>query len=87
MDGSIETVQVSEVLDLGVVVQRFRKAAGLTQVEASREAGVGPRFYGELESGKVTVRMESVLKVLKGLGLELQVAVPKSDGGGEWLES
>jgi len=87
MDGSIETVQIAEVLDLGVMVEKHRRAVGMTQVEAARRAGVGPRFYGELENGKVTVRLESVLKVLSGLGLEMLVGVPKVEEAGEGLES
>ena len=86
MDGSIETVQIAEVLDLGVVVERHRRTAGMTQVEAARKAGVGPRFYGELENGKITVRLESVLKVLAGLGLELLVGQPSLEAAGEGSE-
>jgi HTH-type transcriptional regulator / antitoxin HipB len=86
MDGAIETVQIAEVLDLGVVVQKHRRAAGMTQVEAARRAGVGPRFYGELENGKVTVRLENVLKVLAGLGLRLLVAQPSMEEAGEGAE-
>ena len=49
----------------------MRKAAGLTQAEVSKRAGVGLRFVRELEQGKPTVRLDKVKQVLDLLGYEL----------------
>ncbi|MBW8015025.1 MAG: helix-turn-helix transcriptional regulator [Planctomycetes bacterium] len=49
----------------------MRKAAGLTQAELARRAGVGLRFVRELEQGKQTVRLDKVNQVLDLLGYEL----------------
>ncbi len=52
-------------------IKTMRKAAGLTQAEVSKRAGVGLRFVRELEQGKPTVRLDEVKQVLDLLGYEL----------------
>lgn len=54
-------------------IARLRKAAGLTQSELAKRAGVGLRFIRELEQGKPTVRLDKVEQVLDLLGHELHV--------------
>jgi y4mF family transcriptional regulator len=49
----------------------MRKAAGLTQAQLAKRAGVGLRFIRELEQGKPTVRLDKVNRVLELLGHEL----------------
>lgn len=49
----------------------MRKAAGLTQVQLAKRAGVGLRFVRELEQGKPTVRLDKINQVLDLLGYEL----------------
>lgn len=73
MAESRDISKVDSVEDLGTFVRTNRKHVKLTQVEAARSAGVGPRFLGELEKGKETVRLGTVLQVLDALGLELVV--------------
>ncbi len=58
---------------LGQAVRYARKQLNLTQPQLALAAGVGVRFIVELEAGKPTVRLESVLRVLHALGGELQV--------------
>lgn len=59
--------------ELGRQVAEKRKLDGLTQADLAGYCGVGPRFVGELERGKPTVRLDKTLRVLEGLGLELIV--------------
>lgn len=59
--------------ELGNKVRQKRKADGLTQAEVAAFSGVGVRFVGELERGKPSVRMDSAIKVLQGLGLEMVI--------------
>lgn len=59
--------------ELGRQVAEKRKQDGLTQAALAGYCGVGPRFVGELERGKPTVRLDKALQVLEGLGLELTV--------------
>lgn len=58
-------------MELSTEIKTMRKAAGLTQAEVSKRAGVGLRFARELEQGKPTVRLDKVKQVLDLLGYEL----------------
>lgn len=58
---------------LGAAVLAARNKLGLTQPQLALAAGVGVRFVVELEAGKPTVRLETVLKVLHALGGTLAV--------------
>lgn len=58
---------------LGQTVRAARKQLALTQPQLALAAGVGVRFIVELEAGKPTVRLESLLKVVHALGGGLAV--------------
>jgi HTH-type transcriptional regulator/antitoxin HipB len=58
---------------LGTALRTARKQLGLTQPQLALAAGVGTRFIVDLESGKPTVRLEHVLRVMAALGCELQL--------------
>lgn len=58
---------------LGLAARAARKQLGLTQPQLSLAAGVGVRFIVELEAGKPTLRLESILRVLHALGGSLAV--------------
>ncbi|HVK86716.1 MAG TPA: helix-turn-helix domain-containing protein [Kofleriaceae bacterium] len=60
--------------ELGNLVRRARRAEGLDQEGAAGFAGVGVRFFGDVERGKLTVRLGLVLQVLHRLGLEVWIA-------------
>jgi transcriptional regulator with XRE-family HTH domain len=55
--------------DLGQAILVAREAAGLTQTELGRRAGVNRKLVYRLESGKGNVRVDSVMQVLATLGL------------------
>lgn len=59
---------------LGTALRTARKQLGLTQPQLALAAGVGTRFIVDLESGKPTVRLEHVLRVIDALGGALQLA-------------
>lgn len=54
--------------ELGDALRSARKRLGLTQPRLALAAGVGVRFIVDLESGKPTVRLDSVLRVIDALG-------------------
>lgn len=86
MDGAVELSQILDVADLGAVIRGYRKSLGMTQVVAAREAGVGPRFLGELENGKETVQFGTVLQVMESLGMGFYVELPEEEDSGEVSE-
>ncbi|MEZ4365559.1 MAG: hypothetical protein R2939_04625 [Kofleriaceae bacterium] len=60
--------------DLAASVRDARHDAGADQATAAGLAGVGTRFFGDVERGKETVRLGLVLQVLDRLGLQLWIA-------------
>ncbi len=65
--------RISNLTQLGRLVRRRREAAGLTLDEAAGLLGVGRRFLIELEHGKRRANIETLLRVLHALGLELVI--------------
>lgn len=57
------------------IVREKRKSSGLTQADAAALCGVGTRFIVELEKAKQSLQIGKVLKVLNGLGLDLDIRV------------
>lgn len=53
---------------LGEVLRAARKQLGLTQPQLALAAGVGVRFIVELEAGKPTVQLVTVMRVIEALG-------------------
>lgn len=54
--------------ELGDALRSARKRLGLTQPQLALAAGVGVRFIVDLESGKPTVRFDTVMRVIDALG-------------------
>lgn len=71
---SIPIGTIMSIKDIGDTIKAKRKRDGLTQADAAALCGVGARFLGELERGKETAQVGRVLRILQGLGLELQIA-------------
>ena len=64
---------ISNAQTLGAALRTARKRLALTQPDLALAAGVGVRFIVDLESGKPTVRLEQVLRVIDALGGEIQL--------------
>ena len=69
MTNNIQTPQ-----QLADKLRTARKLLGLTQAELAMAAGVGLRFMVDLESGKPTVRLETVMRVIDALGGVIQLS-------------
>jgi y4mF family transcriptional regulator len=54
--------------ELGEALRSARKRLGLTQPQLALAAGVGVRFIVDLEGGKPTVRLDSLMRVIEALG-------------------
>ena len=61
------------------IILFHRKQSGLTQQELAELAGVGKNMIYELESGKQSVRLENLLKILQVLNIELDFQSPLRD--------
>jgi HTH-type transcriptional regulator/antitoxin HipB len=65
-------------MSLAELILLTRKRANLTQVEFAELAGAGRTVIWDLEHGKLTVRLETLLKVLAPLNIDLFVRSPIS---------
>lgn len=66
-------VRVDNAGQIGSLVRKRRKEAGMTLKEAAALAGVGVRFLSELERGKPTLQLGLAIQVLQLFGLEMHV--------------
>ena len=73
-------VHIHNTHELGENLRAARKRLGLTQPQLAMAAGVGVRFMVDLEAGKPTLRLASVLSVIDALGgtLAIQGLPPSS---------
>ena len=62
--------------EIGDIVRKTRKAAGLRQNELAGAAGVGLRFIVDLEAGKPTAQIGKTLQVLTALGCSFDITPP-----------
>ena len=53
---------------LGLALRAARKQLGLTQPQLALAAGVGVRFIVDMEAGKPTMRLGTVMRVIEALG-------------------
>lgn len=63
---------------MGAVVRDVREGLGIRQDELALAAGVSTRVIHQIENGKPTSRLDSLVPVLMVLGLELRVE-PRSN--------
>lgn len=61
---------------LSDAIRFHRKKSGLTQAELAKLAGVGKTVVFDIEKGKKTVQLDTLLKVLKTLNIQLRFQSP-----------
>ena len=61
---------------IGSTVAFHRKKAGLSQFALAKLAGVGKTTVFDIEKGKPTVQMDTLLKVLSALNIFVQLNGP-----------
>lgn len=61
---------------LSIVIKKHRKAAGLSQIQLAEMAGVGKTVVFDLEKGKETVQLNTLLKIFKVLNIKVQLHSP-----------
>jgi y4mF family transcriptional regulator len=66
-------MRANEIAD---IIKLCRKRSGLTQLELAKMAGVGKTVVFDIESGKESVQMNSLLKVLEVLNVHIKLITP-----------
>jgi transcriptional regulator with XRE-family HTH domain len=59
--------------DLGAALKYFRVEAGVTQVDAAEEMGIGQPYLSALEGGKFGGSLTQALRLLRFVGCEVVV--------------
>jgi HTH-type transcriptional regulator / antitoxin HipB len=62
--------------DLSGIVIYHRKKSGLNRLELARIAGVGKTVVYDVERGKTTVRLDTIIKILSVLNLNIEITGP-----------
>jgi HTH-type transcriptional regulator / antitoxin HipB len=62
--------------ELANIIIYHRKKSGLNRDELAHIAGVGKTFIYDLEHGKHTIKLDTLLKVANVLGISFQVSSP-----------
>jgi HTH-type transcriptional regulator / antitoxin HipB len=65
--------------EIGMTVTEERNRLALTQAELAFIAGVSTRVVHQVENGKETSRLDSIVAILDALGLALVVAADSVD--------
>ena len=62
--------------DISELILTHRKKSGMSQSELAKLAGVGKTVIFDLEHGKTTVQLDTLLRVLKALNIEMKFSSP-----------
>jgi HTH-type transcriptional regulator/antitoxin HipB len=68
-------IEIAEMgaLAIGARVRRAREELGMRQDELALAAGVSTRAIHQVENGKPTSRLDTVIPVLAALGLKFEI--------------
>jgi len=70
---------------MGVALRRFRRMRNLTQAELAKRAGVRQGTVSQVETGLETVKLSTVMDLLRALDLEV-VIQPRTKGSHSDIE-
>lgn len=62
--------------DIAQTIRYFRKQSGLSQQQLAELAGIGKTVVFDIEKGKATVQLNSLLKILDALNIKLKFDTP-----------
>ena len=62
--------------EIAKTIRYFRKRSGLSQQQLAKLAGVGKTAVFDLEKGKETVQLNTLLKILDILNIKLNFETP-----------
>lgn len=72
-------IGIESIATLGSIVQFHRKQAGLSRIALADIAGVGKTVVYDIEKGKQTVKLNTLLKILGALNITLIMDGPLLD--------
>jgi HTH-type transcriptional regulator/antitoxin HipB len=66
--------------DLGAAIRLARKDRNLRQVDVARKASARQALISELENGATTAKLDTVMRVLAALDLDLSIVSRRKTG-------
>ncbi|MDD3922936.1 MAG: helix-turn-helix transcriptional regulator [Endomicrobiaceae bacterium] len=72
-------MNIKNIKDIARIIKQTRKKQNLTQVQLAGASGVGIRFIVDLEKGKETCQIGKTLRIIKMLGIDIDVVLPEGD--------
>lgn len=73
---------LSDMRMIGNKLLAARKRLGMTQVEVAEAAGLSGRTYADIERGTVNMRVETILRICRALGVTPDEVLTQSDADG-----
>jgi len=65
-----------KVSEIGEIIKYHRKQSKLSRQELANLAGVGKTVVYDIEKGKETIQLKSLLKILEVLNIQLKLNTP-----------
>jgi len=65
--------------EIGEIIRLHREKANLTQLELAELSGVGKTVIFDIEKGKSTVKLETLLKIFRSLNISVALGSPIID--------
>ena len=66
-------MKINNLNEIGQLIRKTRKEQGLLQKDLALAAGTGIRLIIELENGKRGVKIDTVIRICKLLGLSINI--------------
>ncbi len=63
-------------VEIGNIIKYHRKQAGLSQLELANLAGVGKTAIFDIEKGKPSVQLDTLIKVMDVLNIRINLETP-----------
>ena len=67
---------MSEIEQIGKIVSFHRRKSGLSRNQLATFAGVGKTTIFELENGKMSIRLNTLIKILNILNIKIKLNSP-----------
>ena len=62
--------------EIAKTIRYYRKQSGLSQLELATLAGVGKTAVFDIEKGKETIQLNTLLKILEVLNIQMKFETP-----------
>ena len=67
------------VKEIGAIIKYHRKMSGLSRVACAQLAGIGKTAIYDIEHGKATVQLDTLMKLISVLNIKMRFDSPLMD--------